>query len=154
MHGAPVKIIIDTREQAPFEVTRFPNVETERGTLATGDYSLPGFEDCVAIERKSLDDLIACLQGSNRERFERELQRARHYNLFAVVVEASLDDVRSGPLPVTNAPTGGATVDAGVLCALPGAVHLGGQSPGRGVRHPWPAAKVPGRDREALSAGD
>jgi len=34
--------------------------------------------------------------GSNRERFERELIRGRHYDLFAVVVEASLADVSNG----------------------------------------------------------
>jgi hypothetical protein len=34
--------------------------------------------------------------GSNRERFERELARGRHYELFAVVVEASMVDVSRG----------------------------------------------------------
>jgi DNA excision repair protein ERCC-4 len=61
-----------------------------------GDYSLPGFEDRVAVERKALEDLISCLMGSNRDRFERELYRGRHYDLFAVVVEATLSDVLRG----------------------------------------------------------
>ena len=34
--------------------------------------------------------------NSNRDRFERELARGRHYDLFAVVVEASLADVSQG----------------------------------------------------------
>jgi DNA excision repair protein ERCC-4 len=91
-----IKILIDTREQRPFSFDAFPGATIETATLPAGDYSLPGFEDRVSIERKSLEDLIACLMGSNRDRFERELARARHYDLFAVVVEASLDDLAHG----------------------------------------------------------
>ena len=50
----------------------------------------------MAVERKALEDLISCLMGSNRDRFERELYRGRHYDLFAVVVEATLADVLRG----------------------------------------------------------
>ena len=90
-----MRLIIDTREQSPYTFKKY-DVEPSRGTLPTGDYSLPGFEDRAALERKSLDDLVGCLMGGNRERFERELARAAHYDLFAVVVEASLDDVSKG----------------------------------------------------------
>ncbi len=91
-----MRVIVDTREQRPFTFERFPEVEVVRGALPTGDYSLPGFEDKIAIERKSLDDLVGCLKGDNRARFERELARGRTYDLFCVVVEASLDDVSKG----------------------------------------------------------
>lgn len=87
--------MIDTREQQPFSFTRY-EVATEPATLPVGDYSLPGFEDRVAVERKALEDLISCLMGSNRGRFERELYRGRHYDLFVVVVEATLADVLRG----------------------------------------------------------
>lgn len=90
-----MRILIDTREQAPFTFQGY-EVDPETGTLSAGDYSLPGFEDRAAIERKELNDLISCLMNNNRERFERELARARHYELFAVVVEASLADVSQG----------------------------------------------------------
>lgn len=90
-----MKIIIDSREQRPFNFSRF-QVETERATLPAADYSLPGFEDRVAIERKELNDLVACLMNGNRDRFERELAKLRFYDLAAVVVEASLDDVSKG----------------------------------------------------------
>jgi len=85
-------ILIDSREQAPFTFEGF-NVETETATLNTGDYSLAGFEHVVAVERKELDDLIACLQGTDRERFERELSRGAALHRFCVVVEASLEDI-------------------------------------------------------------
>jgi DNA excision repair protein ERCC-4 len=90
-----MRILVDSREQMPFPFTGY-DVAPETATLPVGDYSLPGFTDRAAIERKSLDDLIGCLMGGNRERFERELHRGRHYDLFAVVVEAPLADVSGG----------------------------------------------------------
>ncbi len=90
-----MKILVDSREQLPFTFEGYEVVPEVVG-LPCGDYSLPGFEDRIAIERKSLDDLVGCLMGSNRERFERELARGRHYDHFAVVVEANLSDVAQG----------------------------------------------------------
>ncbi len=84
------RIIIDTREQAPL---RFSDaVEVEVATLPTGDYSIAGATELVAIERKSLPDLVACC-GPERERFLDCCRRLRDYRLRAVVVEAALDDV-------------------------------------------------------------
>lgn len=88
-------ILTDTREQNPY-LFRGYEVTPEPATLSVGDYSLPGFEDRVAIERKELNDLVGCLMNGNRDRFERELARARHYDLFAVVVEAPLASVSQG----------------------------------------------------------
>lgn len=90
-----MKIIIDTREQTPFGFSTF-ECEAQAGTLTTGDYSLAGLEDRVAVERKSLDDLMGCLVGDGRDRFERELARARGLDAFAVVVEASFQDMAEG----------------------------------------------------------
>jgi len=89
-----VIILIDTREQAPFTFAGY-DVEVERATLPVGDYSLPGFENQISIERKELNDLIGCLTVG-RDRFERELAKARAYDFFAVVVEANLSDVYRG----------------------------------------------------------
>lgn len=83
-------IKIDSREQRPYE---FKN--TEVGTLQTGDYSIQGLENYIAIERKELNDLIGCLT-TGRERFKRELYRGRALEYFALVVEASLSDIVSG----------------------------------------------------------
>ena len=90
-----MKIILDTREQAPFTFTGYA-CELEAGTLPTGDYSLAGLVDRCAVERKNLDDLLGCLMGSGRERFERELARASGLGCFAVVVEASFQDMAEG----------------------------------------------------------
>jgi DNA excision repair protein ERCC-4 len=90
-----MRILVDTREQAPFTFQGY-EVAPEPATLPVGDYSLPGFTDRVTIERKELNDLVSCLMNSNRDRFERELARGRHYDLFAMVVEANLADVSQG----------------------------------------------------------
>jgi ERCC4-type nuclease len=92
-----MKIVVDSREQAPFVFRheQYAGTVIEAGTLDTGDYSLAGLTDRVAVERKSLADLVACL-GRERERFERELQRAAALEAFAVVVESSWGDLASG----------------------------------------------------------
>lgn len=90
-----MRIIADTREQRVFTFAKY-EAEVERAALPTADYSLPGFEDRVGIERKELGDLVSCLMGANRERFERELHRLSAYDLKAVVVEASMRDVADG----------------------------------------------------------
>ena len=85
-------IVVDTREQEPWS---FRDVPTESGTLDTGDYSVRGLEHRVAVERKSLDDLLACV-GRERDRFKRELQRLRAYRFRCLVVEASHADLECG----------------------------------------------------------
>jgi len=92
-----VKIIVDSREQLAFTFSgrRYAETAIEVGTLDTGDYSLAGLTDKVAVERKSLADLVACL-GHGRERFEKELQRAAALESFAVVVEEAWADLAMG----------------------------------------------------------
>jgi len=84
-------VAIDTREQKPY---RFARSETK--TLASGDYSLVGLEDRVAVERKSKADAYASL-GHGRARFERELERLARLDYAAVVIEASLPDFLQAP---------------------------------------------------------
>lgn len=87
-----MNILIDTREQSPFLFKGY-DCNIIFGTVTTGDYSLVGLDSRCAVERKSLNDLLGCLTGAGRERFERELQRAKGLDAFAVVVEASMQDM-------------------------------------------------------------
>ncbi len=87
-----ITVAIDTREQLPFEVSPMKSITT---TLATGDYSIVGLTHCIAVERKSLDDFIACV-GQERERFDREIQRLLAYECRAVIVEASWGQLEVG----------------------------------------------------------
>jgi DNA excision repair protein ERCC-4 len=90
-----MRILIDSREQAPYRFADY-DVDLETAALPTGDYSLPGFQDRVSIERKELNDLIGCLMNGNRERFEKELYRGSSYDVFVVVIEGSMADVAEG----------------------------------------------------------
>lgn len=85
------KIIRDSREKRGFDL----DGPTRVAGLKTCDYSLEGYEDMVGLERKSMDDLIACL-GKQRDRFERELVRARDFQYSAVIVEGTFADLASG----------------------------------------------------------
>ena len=78
------KIAIDTREQRPYE---YPGAEV--CTLSSGDYSIVGLIDQVAIERKTKADAY-CSLGQGRARFRRELERLALFDYAAIVVEDSL----------------------------------------------------------------
>lgn len=84
--------IVDSREQWPLE---FANLSSQRGTLDAGDYSIAGLTHLVAVERKSLDDLLTCC-GRERSRFKRELQRLRAYRFRLLVVEADAVALEAG----------------------------------------------------------
>ena len=84
-------VAIDTREQKPY---CFPRSEVK--TLASGDYSIVGLEDRVAVERKTKPDAYSSL-GQGRARFERELQRLARFDYAAVVIETSLPDFLRAP---------------------------------------------------------
>jgi DNA excision repair protein ERCC-4 len=99
---SPFTIIVDSREQQPFlffdiradakDGNRPVQVQTKVAGLAAGDYSIEGFEDRIAIERKSFEDLFSTL-SHGRDRFERELERLNALQFAAVVTEASWRDI-------------------------------------------------------------
>ena len=82
--GEGFTIVIDTREQLPYA---FDGAVVK--TLSTGDYSLLGLEDKVAVERKSTADAYASL-GRGRARFRREVERLAALDYAAIVVENTL----------------------------------------------------------------
>lgn len=90
-----IHILRDTREQDGFTFTSCKGILVSSATLATGDYSISGLEDMVAVERKNPADFALCM-GRERERFCRELIRARGLRSFCVVVEMSWRDVLQG----------------------------------------------------------
>ena len=86
-------VLVDSREQTPL---LFANLTTERATLATGDYSVKGFERAFSVERKSVEDLVQSLTHG-RDRFSRELQRMRAFDfrrLLVVGAPADLEEHR------------------------------------------------------------
>ena len=86
-------LIEDTREQNGYSFAfATPCI---RDGLNIGDYSVVGLQDHIAVERKSLEDLIGSFT-SGRKRFEAEFRRARPLNFFAVVIEARISDLLLG----------------------------------------------------------
>lgn len=95
-------VLVDSREQVPFQFGKFSNwiAESKSATLGTGDYSIEGMETLVCLERKSLNDLVSTLMH-NRPRFFRQLERMQAFPHRAILVEASYEDVKS-PYRFTN----------------------------------------------------
>lgn len=87
-----VVAVVDTREQLPLDLSP---LAVEVGTLTTGDYSVRGLENVIAIERKSLSDLLGCI-GQERERFDREVLRLLAYPCRAIVIESTWADLEAG----------------------------------------------------------
>ena len=87
-----VVAICDTREQLPLNLEP---LQVERDGLDTGDYSVRGLESVVAIERKSLADMLGCI-GQERERFDREVMRLLAYPTRAIVIEATWPEIEAG----------------------------------------------------------
>src|SRR3990167_7980076 len=87
-----ITALIDTREQTPLDLSP---LKTERATLTTGDYSVRGLEQEIAIERKSMPDLLGVV-GRDRARFDREVKRLLAYPTRALVIEGSWREIESG----------------------------------------------------------
>ncbi len=101
----PFTVVVDSREQAPFGFRNLTSdvgdgkrpliVSTEKQGLKTGDYSIAGYEDQVAIERKSLSDFLGCC-GNDRKRFQKQLERLNEIKVAYVVVEAGWPSILAG----------------------------------------------------------
>ena len=85
-------IIVDSREQLPYEYTN-----SVRERLPTGDYSAKGYESEIVIERKTKNDIYGSL-GKGRERFEQECERMLTYKYRAIIIESDLDTLLQPPL--------------------------------------------------------
>jgi DNA excision repair protein ERCC-4 len=84
--------ICDKREQCPAVIDPWRVV---RATLDTGDYSISSLETVVCVERKSEGDFLSCC-GTERERFQREIDRMRGFPHKVLVVETTLDRINAG----------------------------------------------------------
>lgn len=82
-----IPIVIDTREQKPLDFSPFPEVRTIRADgIWPGDYTLQAAANLVAVERKSVSDLIGTMKdgyngfnATKPKRFNRELAALRGY---------------------------------------------------------------------------
>lgn len=84
-------VLVDTREQRPWA---FPpeRVAVVPAALRAGDYTVAGLQDRVAIERKSLGDLVNTF-FHGWLRFRKELNRLSALDVAVIAVEANIGDV-------------------------------------------------------------
>lgn len=89
-------VLVDTREQTPFDFSRFPNwiADKKRQKLNVGDYSIQVMEKLLVIERKSLTDLITTVM-QQRKRFFQLCEKMTEYRWRALFIEASYADIKS-----------------------------------------------------------
>lgn len=87
-------LTLDTREPDPHPWTPYlpEGARIVRGTLETGDLTLAALPEGAVVERKTVPDFLAAI-GRERERFDREVRRARHLGAFCIIVEGSFADV-------------------------------------------------------------
>lgn len=91
-------VLVDTREQEPF-----PLYENHRNwiggerrvALKTGDYTVEGMESLLSLERKSLANLVACTVA-DRRRFLASCSRLARFRWKAILIEATLEDIKGG----------------------------------------------------------
>ncbi len=89
-------ILVDTREQNPFNFSRFEGwfAGIEKRALKLGDYSMAGLEDHCVVERKDLADLVHSLT-TERSVFVDRLRRMSRYPHRLLVITAALTEVKS-----------------------------------------------------------
>ena len=88
-------VLVDTREKNPWELNSSRVLGREMVKLETGDYSLPGLEDKLCIDRKANVNELA--GNIHQERFKRELYRIKEIPHAFLILEASAQDVLDYP---------------------------------------------------------
>jgi len=87
------KVIIDTREQQPWE---FERCATASRKLDTGDYSVEGLEDILCIERKKSVSEIA--NNVTEKRFKDVIDRMTRYKHAFLILDVDLEDIYRYPI--------------------------------------------------------
>jgi len=90
-------VLVDTREKQPLTIyANHPNwIGGERRCkLKTGDYTVEGMESLLALERKSLADLVACTVVY-RKLFFANCERLAKFRWKAILIEASYEDIKT-----------------------------------------------------------
>lgn len=91
-------VLVDSREREPLPLfENHPNwIGGERRVaLKTGDYTVEGMESLLALERKSLADLVACTV-TRRKQFLTACSRLARLRWKAILVEATFEDIKGG----------------------------------------------------------
>ena len=105
-------LVIDTREQAPL-FTRTKGLVSVVDTVKHGDYTIRGFEDRFAIERKQISDFYSYI-GRERNRTVVKLNSLSQFDFAGLVIEADWTDILQHQLFSRVHPS----VAEGFLCSV------------------------------------
>lgn len=86
-------VIVDTREQNPWELRHYT---TAKKKLDTGDYSIEGYEDILCIERKYSISEFA--NNMREKRFIDVLDRMSKYKYSYIIMEFDFEDILNFPI--------------------------------------------------------
>jgi DNA excision repair protein ERCC-4 len=95
LHLDEVVILYDDREKRPWRKILYNEGCTmKRARLKVGDYTIKGFEDKVAIEKKNgLKELVNNISGKDRKRFKAFLTKLSLYEVKCIIIEDSLSNI-------------------------------------------------------------
>ena len=125
----PFTILYAGNEQKELDFSPYERygVTARRAVLRTGDYSVEGYQNHFAIERKSLSDAVGTFTHG-RERFVREVYDRMIFAPFrGLVIEADWRDVSSPPggrYPFSAANPESITNTAFALMMPPTSLHV------------------------------
>ena len=88
-------VIVDSREQIPFEFTSSKIGNIINRKLNTGDYSIEGLEETLCIERKATVNEF--YNNITQKRFWAEMERMKSYKYRFLIFEFSASDVDMFP---------------------------------------------------------
>lgn len=95
------RLIVDTREKRPLFGDWLSDLDIVTDTLHHGDYSIRGFEDRFAIERKQISDFYTYI-GREHDRTVKKMEEFRDMvaagGFAGLVIEASENDLLAGYL--------------------------------------------------------
>jgi ERCC4-type nuclease len=89
-------LLVDTREQNPFDFSRFRGwfAGIENRALPLGDYSVAGLEDVCVVERKDISDLVRSCTV-DRTAFVKRLRLMAGYPHRLLVITTTLSQIKS-----------------------------------------------------------
>ena len=94
-----MRLVTDSREQAPLVFSKVEGVTYETKGLVVGDYGCwhGQTQDATVFERKSLNDLFTSFSGERYEAERAKILRAKDLGLhYILAIEASATEVRKG----------------------------------------------------------
>jgi len=96
IHVPKPKVVIDSSEHMGYTFKRFTNwfSGTIRRRLPTGDYTLVGLEGEIAVERKTLPDLVNSII-QERGNFIARCERLSNFKKKCIVIEGTLSSLKT-----------------------------------------------------------